>query len=412
MKKKWKAGFVLAMSLILLASVALAWGLSYSQEVSDILKARSLVMEKYGLSREAMDMFGGQMEQEERGAAVRFTETSENEGVREKMGIYTVLFAKDGSTAVQWTHDDVDPASWADGSLEALVWGEKQIVAYRAMREQEQREQQAEWEKKYGGGQVAETPMPTAVPQGKLTHEQALEIAAKAMKEAYHFTEKDFLLFRVSTSLTAGEKGTWTVAYQPANVAMELGGTASGLPLGDYTVSISDENGEVQKAEWSLEGVEHGVYTQQTWGQAKAYCAEMLPWVAQLVSQCEVYLQKAEAIPGASSVEEHAAYDQLFRDAGFDAKHYNHVVPQAGDITYDQAVEMVAKLLYEEYGVSRAVFDASVFAYADLTQKQDQREWYFWVQNAQEQNSWTVVLNAENGMVLYLGIDPSACGNG
>ncbi|MEF9878420.1 MAG: hypothetical protein RR975_03220, partial [Clostridia bacterium] len=132
MKKKWKAGFVLAMSLILLASVALAWGLSYSQEVSDILKARSLVMEKYGLSREAMDMFGGQMEQEERGAAVRFTEMSENEGVREKMGIYTVLFAKDGSTAVQWTHDDVDPASWADGSLEALVWGEKQIVAYRA----------------------------------------------------------------------------------------------------------------------------------------------------------------------------------------------------------------------------------------------------------------------------------------
>ncbi|MEG0126952.1 MAG: hypothetical protein RR816_12825 [Clostridia bacterium] len=93
MKKKWKAGFVLAMSLILLASVALAWGLSYSQEVSDILKARNLVMEKYGLSRETMDMFGGQMEQEERGAAVRFTEMSENEGVREKMGIYTVLFA-------------------------------------------------------------------------------------------------------------------------------------------------------------------------------------------------------------------------------------------------------------------------------------------------------------------------------
>ena len=66
----------------------------------------------------------------------------------------------------------------------------------------------------------------------------------------------------------------------------------------------------------------------------------------------------------------------------------------------------------EEYGVTREQMAASGVAYADLTQEGDHREWYFWIQNEEAQESWTIVLDAGTGEVLKLIVDSFASGNG
>ncbi|MDD3409232.1 MAG: hypothetical protein PHY12_00325 [Eubacteriales bacterium] len=419
MKRKMSLGFVLAMVLVLLAAVALAWGLSYSPEVSATLAARNAVMEKYGLTQEAMDMLGTRTEETAQGTVVRFVLSGEMSKEEERVGTYTVTVAKDGSAAAEWSHDDVDPAVYADGSLEDEVWGGKQIAAYRAMRDQAAREYQKEWEALYGenGTAVQPTAEPAAIPQGKLTQEEAVQVADRALLQIDGFTDETLALFTVEG--TIGEAGfgehqddVWAFNYEPGELAWRELDTADGNPLGIYSVAVLDGTGEVLDVKWSLEGVDNGTYTEQTWGQAKAYSASMLPWVAKLLKGCEPLQQKYENVDGTWSVEDKAAHDQLFRDAGFDPLQYDHVLPGKTDITYEQALNLAAQVLQTEYGVSRAVFDASGFAYADLEQREDHREWYFWVQNNEELCTWTVVLNSETSEVLYLGVDPDASANG
>lgn len=55
-KKKLTASLVLVLVLVLLAAAALAWGLSYSYspDVTAERAARTAVMEKYGLGRNAI----------------------------------------------------------------------------------------------------------------------------------------------------------------------------------------------------------------------------------------------------------------------------------------------------------------------------------------------------------------------
>lgn len=71
-----------------------------------------------------------------------------------------------------------------------------------------------------------------------------------------------------------------------------------------------------------------------------------------------------------------------------------------------------AQTLESEYGVSRAIFDASNFGYADLTQEKTHRQWYFWVQNHDIQMGWQMTIDAQTGEILDLSQESFAAGNG
>lgn len=451
-KRKLRASLVLAMTMVLLAAMALAWGLRYSPDVTAARTARNAVMEQYGLSRDAMDMFFAEVEESGQKTIIRFAAPDADTQSYARMGVYTAQLAKDGTVSVQWTHDDVDPAIWTGDSLDAVAWGDEQILAYRAKRDAENR---ANSERVYVSGDSGENDiMVTSAPprQGKLTEAQALDIAAAAMKKIFGFTEETLTLFEgfaglgenerkalVDTGMTReeqfslfdeakaffaaykgpeGQQGdVWVVVYHPGfnpRVILPMHEwEGEGDTMGDYVLTISDETGAVLHAAWSLADEQNEkTYTESTWGQARVYSADMLPWVLDLINVCQPLREKGEVLGASLGVEDSAAYDQAFRDAGFDAEKYNHVLPEEGDIPYAQAVEMVAQVLQEECGVSREVFDESAFAYADLTQEKNGREWYFWVQNTQEQCGWTVVFDAKTGEIRLVVTDPFAHSNG
>lgn len=422
-KRKLKASFVLAVVLVLLAAVALAWGLSYSPKVSAELAARNAVMQKYGFTRETMDMFGASVGDD--GATVRLWLLGEIEDAEKRAGEYTVVLSADGTATATWSHDDADPSAYADGALDSEAWGAKQILAYRAQRDEANRAYTAEWRALYGedgqgGSAVQAMPESTEEPRGRLTAAQSIEIARNAMKETYGFTDDTLTLFESDTAI--GELGvgeheddTWGVVFTPTPATGILW-TSEENPLGRYVVAVRDETGEVLETRWNVNVEDTAAYTSGTWGQAKSYRAELLPWVLELVRQGDAYQRKWEAqaaiTPGSPSVEDEAAYDKLFRDAGFDPSQYNHVLPQTGDLSREQALDVAARALEEQFGVSRKTFDASAFAYDDLTQEDDHREWYFWLQNEEAQCGWSVVLHAETGEILHIMADPFATSNG
>ena len=391
-----------ALLIVLAAATAVAVGLNLSQDYMSLRAAKQAVIQQYGLSARSIEMFAAK--ETHTGAERAFTFTPHMQ--IEAMGVYTVTF-RNGQAVATWSHDGTDPSVYADGSLESSVWGPKQIEAYMDLREEEYRASMAA---------PAETPsLPASEPAvfvgARMDTLAAVEAADQALRAQRGFSESSLELFHTNARYD-GATGLWTAVYS-GNLDYVWQELYEGR-LGEYTVTLSDTDGSVQSITWSLDGVDNNVYTRETWGQAKAYGGETLNWAAELWHARKAILSKYdEGGEWPVSVEDNAACDALMLAAGFPAQpHYNHVLPEPGDLTLEQAQELFFQAVNTEFGVTREVFDASVYAYTDLTQQDGYREWYFWLQSNSELCSWSVTLNAQTGEILMLYVDPAAASNG
>ncbi len=417
----------IALLIVVATATALAVGLNYSRQYTVGRAAKQAVMDKYGLDSRAIEMFQTEKKEKDGVWTVTFTHWAE-----ERAGVYTVTVSPDGETEASWSFDDVDPALYADGSLDASIWGAGQVKADMDAREAQNRAAMEAEETALETAEAPVEPLPTPahvngvrimsvdggeMADARLSGKEIVKAANDALMERFGISEKGLRLFSVAVNYEP-ETGRWTASYETDPFQSEGGWQElyEGR-LGEYTLVIADTDGSVLSAEWSLAGVDEKAYTAETWGQAAAYGGQVLDWVADLLDArtpiVAKYNQDEALMHEPVSVEDNAALDQMMLDAGFPMEpHYKHVLPQEGDLSLEEAKELFYQALSEECGVTREAFEEGVYAYADLTREGDHREWYFWLQNAREQMSWSVRVNAETGEIIDLWIDPLAAGNG
>ncbi len=125
-KKRLSAALVVAMALVLAAAAALAAiTVTHSHQAEQISLARAALEEKYGLTAKTLGLFQ-QTTTEQDGV---FTLTLKSDTLHPSLvGEYTVT-VKDGKVEAAWSYDNVDAATYASGTLDAAVWGEKQLEA-------------------------------------------------------------------------------------------------------------------------------------------------------------------------------------------------------------------------------------------------------------------------------------------
>lgn len=191
--------------------------------------------------------------------------------------------------------------------------------------------------------------------------------------------------------------------------------------MGQYQVLLSPDVQTVHSCTWSLEGVDDGEYPLDSYGQAMAFSQKELEYLLQtiqrradIISRYMKQNQQGWLVPTdiePIGVEDNAALDAILLEAGFTGN-LNHVLPKAGDVTMEQAKEIFFQAGHQQYGTTREVFDASVYAYADLTQEDNGRQWLFWLQSQQELCTWSVHIDAATGEILQLNYDVNAGGNG
>lgn len=419
----------LALLIALAAATALAVGVNFSRRYTAVRAAKQAVCDKYGLDSRTVEMFLTEKEEANGVWTITFTHWAE-----ERAGVYTVTVSADGRAEAGWSFDGVDPALYEDGSLDAPVWGAAQIRADMEAREATNRTQlEAELAAAEATAETGDTPvepLPTPahvdgvriasvgggdIADTRLSGKEVLKTANAELMERFGISEKGLSLFLADVSYEA-ETGCWTARYE-ADPSQPYWNEAYEGRIGEYTVVVSDADGGVQSAEWSLSGVDEKAYTAETWGQANAYGGQVLDWAAEMLDAraaiVSKYNQDEAWMHEPVTVEDNAALDRLMLDAGFPMEpYYKHVLPQADDLSLEEAKELFYQALAAEFGVTREVFDESSYAYTDLTQEGDHREWYFWLQNAREQMSWSIRINAETGEIIDLWIDPLAAGNG
>lgn len=384
------AAAALAMVLALLTATALAIGLQMSRQVEVKRVARQTVMQTYGLDETTISLFTAHATEKDGVWTVRFTTEKKRD-----TGEYSVTIAKDGTALAEWSLEG-----------EANAWGHEEIAAYLQRKTEEYHEMRADESLSVRSTREPE-PVPTPVPGARMTHAQVIETANEALRTQYDFTDLGLSPFDAEPAFGGG---TWIVRYTAFGWRWPDGYLSE--KAGEYTVRISDADGTVLSTEWSLKGQAVPVASREELGSAAAYDARCMEWAAEIMAERDRVFSANEESRYQVDAAELARLDAIMIAHGFSAEKYNHVAPGETDLSYEEATELAAQVLEKEFGLKRETFDACSFAYADLTQEQNHRQWYFWIQDLEDLMSWTVTLNAETGEILDLGAETLANSNG
>ncbi len=252
---------------------------------------------------------------------------------------------------------------------------------------------------------------------GMLDEKEAVRLAQDALRERYGLTPDTLTLFDHSASLLKQDKQVvWQVVYVGRSVL--LWSESEKPPIGEYTVTMQAKTGEPVTVNWSLDGMETGRFTKETWGQAKAYDASVLPYFKALMEAVAPILHKYG--PGDwydMGVVDQAAYDQLYRDNGFSKERYPHDLPGPDDLTEEAARALAFSALREELQLSEQILKelnpvyAYFLRYATYAQASPDRPvWSFRLHH--REGIYVVDLSAQNGELIVVEYEPAAAGNG
>lgn len=205
MKRKMAASVLLAiLAAVLLAATAFAaYTLTRSPEADAVSRARRALSAGYGLTPQTLGLFYAEIGQD----GNTWTVTFHADGFYPPLlGDYTVTLAKDEAPVTHWTHEEVDPAIWEDGSLDAPAWGQPQLL--NALQDNDAAQAaQAKYYAAETPGIPRVTPPPSAIAEGALTwngqrlrisssgpddmpEEDALAIAKQALMEETGLTQE------------------------------------------------------------------------------------------------------------------------------------------------------------------------------------------------------------------------------
>ena len=249
-----------------------------------------------------------------------------------------------------------------------------------------------------------------------LSEKEAIEKAAEAAQATFGLKGNWQSLFQVrSAMIKEQDRSLWQITWLPYNMGNWHWPDVD--KLGEYKATLSVETGEIFSCEWSLLNVDTGNYTEETWGQAQAYSADMLPWVLNLLEQAQQILEK---YPGSTNLDEmspedRAAYDALFRSAGYDLAFYRNTLPNEKDITQEDAAALALEAIQTVYQVDgSALVRGEAFHESFSLWVTDEgntiRVWiiYYW----NDPDAFTVAVNAENGEIEQIWHDDLSVGNG
>ena len=255
------------------------------------------------------------------------------------------------------------------------------------------------------------------IPQIKqaLSEADAVRIATTAVEDSFSLQGSWQGLFQMRTMHKAyQDQQIWEIVWQPYHKSNWHWMDAD--KLGTYTVKLNAGTGSILACDWSLQGTDTTRYTETTFGKAMAYNAYTLPWINDLLDRAQLILNKYD--PSANledmTLEDRAAYDELFRNAGYSGKQYPSLLPNAKSISQEDAATIALEAI-------RIAYDMDVDSLMRGEAFQEGYEqfesdnglvpvWkvYYW----NDTDAYVVLVNADHGEIEQIWHDDLSLGNG
>ena len=172
-----------------------------------------------------------------------------------------------------------------------------------------------------------------------------------------------------------------------------------------------DEDGTVQSVGWTHDGEELPDVTESTWGRANVYDAKCLTELEKLLMDLQAIRAEYPDDGWTHTPEGDAALDARMVAAGFSAVRYNHVLPETGMLTEQDALDLARQALEGDGGISaEALNDPENDLYAVCQKEDGKTVWNVWFHTAE--GICVVTLDAADSTILDVIIDTGMAGNG
>ena len=252
--------------------------------------------------------------------------------------------------------------------------------------------------------------------QNLLSEKVAIEKAKAAVEMAFSLPDEWQKLYQMRTALV-DHQGVrqWQITWQPLETR-NWHFKPNYDKLGEYIVTVDAGTGEILICSWSLQDKDTEQYEESSWGQAKAYAAYMLPWIDNLLGKTQIILDQYPEDPNIDemSLEDRAAYDALFRNAGFDWKQYPNILPDENDKSHDEAATIALEAIRITYDMDvDSLMCGESFQEGFIQFESDDGIVPVWkVCYWNDTDVYTVLVNAEHGEIEQIWHDDLSMGNG
>lgn len=216
--------------------------------------------------------------------------------------------------------------------------------------------------------------------------EVATTQAIKKMKAYYGFEDNSLEYFD-STTEWSEEKNAWLVTfkstyYNPSKV-------------GTYVFIIDGTTGELTHNSWDLEKAYQKQGPRTPWKLAELWSSYEYNQYSALKIRTNQIIEQAGGKHN-MSFEQQAAYDTLYRDAGYDRNQYYRCLPSSSDASVEIVKELIQEKVSEKYGITSEQFrDAQWIPSFDVSNPNEHR--------------WKVILLLNDGDI-YIQAETDASG--
>lgn len=409
-----------ALVLALIAAAAVAAGLTRSARYDAKRLAYQALEEKYGFTTDMESFFTCTAEEKDGQTVVTYRANKDVGDFAWKLGDYTVTI-RNGQAEASWSND----GEAVGDDFSSDVWDTALLARGIARRRagEEWYEITGETLERLGGAEQEDVLVPDGLDGARLADESESDVL-KARKEVlgkYGLTEENLALFDAWKLM---ENGKTQIIFVP-NISAEDDGilleiddeTAADRAfsrhserMGRYMVEFG-ENGAVQSVIWTHDGEELPDVTEATWGRANVYDAKCLTELEKLLADLQTLRGEYPDDGWTRTPEGDAALDARRVAAGFSAARYNHVLPEPGMLTEQDALALARQVLESDGGLSADVLnDSESEMYAVCMQEDGRTVWTVWHHNAV--GICAVAIDAADGTILDMIIDTGMAGNG
>lgn len=409
-----------ALVLALITAAAVAAGLTRSARYDAKRLAYQALEEKYGFTTDMESFFTCTAEEKDGQTVVTYRANKDVGDFAWKLGDYTVTI-RNGQAEASWSND----GEAVGDDFSSDVWNTALLARGIARRRagEEWYEITGETLERLGGAEQEDVLVPDGLDGARLADESDSDVlkARKEVLEKYGLTEENLALFDAWKLM---ENGKTQIIFVP-NISAEDDGilleiddeTAADRAfsrhserMGRYMVEFG-ENGAVQSVIWTHDGEELPDVTEATWGRANVYDAKCLTELEKLLADLQTLRVEYPDDGWTRTPEGDAALDARRVAAGFSAARYNHVLPESGMLTEQDALVLARQVLESDGGLSADVLnDPESEMYAVCTQEDGRTVWTVWHHNAV--GICAVAIDAADGTILDMIIDTGMAGNG
>lgn len=377
------------------------------READAVMLARKAVMKQYGLEEATADayyafvFFRENPKTKERYYAISLSSEEKPDFTKQMENQFSVsIYSPSGETGYcSWTGMP-EYAHLPEGPLDGYEAAVREFLLFRAFEAlpHEARAEVAGRIEQAGYASYLEGATYLAPGEGDMTEAEAESKAYELLEERYGVTEemRNVLFMTKASFVLLEETPAWMFT-------VKLDETVGQRPyeywerLGEYTVALDGSTGEALEVSWSLDAIQDSAaYTQNTWGTAPAWGAEILPWVMAFEDKLGRFdiLNDEEQY----TIENIGAYHELLRSAGF--TNYLSGIPGDDDIPQEEALGIAKAAIMTEYGATEAVLDACRTA-ATFT-VDNERQWAFtlFVTEPGREDYYRVCLDARDGTIV------------